>query len=109
MNNNKFSGDIPIRLQECTNLQTISLHQNQFSGMLPDFGYKNCTNITKLSLHNNNIKDYDLASWLDALFANNPYLEFLSIYDNEISGHLSKTSAPRLRTFLAHDCLIEGI
>ena len=43
------------------------------------------------------------------LFVHNPRLEFLSIYGNDIKGHLSETSAPTLRIFLAHDCPIPGI
>ena len=108
VNNNQFGGDIPVNLQQCNNLKTISLHENLFNGLLPDFAYQNNTNITKLSLHNNRLKDNKLSKWLDALFTNNPYLEFLSIYGNDISGHLSQTSAPHLRTFLAHDCIIQG-
>ena len=99
MNDNQFQGHIPVNSQHCNHLETISLHENLFNGLLPDFSYHNDTNITKLSLHNNKLQDDKLSQWLHALFTNNPYLEFLSIYGNDISGHLFHTSTPHLRTF----------
>ena len=52
--NDNMSGELPSTLRSCTNLKSISLRRNGFSGDLPRFNFSMLSNLKTLDLVLNN-------------------------------------------------------
>ncbi|XVF65298.1 hypothetical protein PTKIN_Ptkin09bG0237100 [Pterospermum kingtungense] len=124
---NKLSGPIPSCLGNINTLKLLDLHENNFSGGIPDFA--NCTELRVLNLGNNSLYD-TFPFWLGKLpklvvlilranrlygpikYVKNgfPMLDVLDIALNDFSGQLPTEffQAPQLRSLKMSGNKLEG-
>ncbi|KAG8365554.1 hypothetical protein BUALT_Bualt18G0117100 [Buddleja alternifolia] len=91
LSKNQFSGQIPLNLSECSQLQIISLTDNYFSGQIPEEIGK-LTSLQTLYLGRNNLNGiiYTLLALgvIPHQIGNLPNLEEFSLSNNRITGSL---------------------
>ncbi|MCO5557380.1 hypothetical protein L7F22_010943 [Adiantum nelumboides] len=94
LSHNRFSGSLPMWLEQLVTAQSIDLSNNYFTGVIPE-GLGKCVALTALDLSRN-----QLSGELPLQLGNLEYLETLNLAFNNLSGVLPpflSTQLPRLR------------